>query len=183
MTAESPGARLAAELAKLLRRPARLRARYVLGSRVNWAGSDGPDNGRPRYWQEIGAEVSSASFSTALTRFAPIRITRSTVMNIGKIDSRRVARKLDQIHARGLAGTVTANTFTQLETKTWAACADGKAGSHSSPGHRHRGHRHKARPESWFVACQSSNEENSEGSRQHARPRPAIRVRRGKRDP
>jgi hypothetical protein len=68
-------------------------------------------------------------------------------------------------------GTVTANTFTQLETKTWAAiqrwtalCLTGHWFAVTSKRMYHLAHR-----ESWFCAPQSSKEDNSEAfAGQHA---------------
>lgn len=135
------------------------------------AGSDGPDKWQTKVLQEIGEEVRKRRFD-GHTAVAPIRLTRASGHDIGK--STLAAWLVNWIKDTrpDSQGTVTANTFTQLETKTWAAirrwaklaptAVSWDIGATSM--------KHRTRPESWFVACQSSNEENSEAfAGQHAK--------------
>jgi len=171
MTAESPGARLAAELANYYDDP----LGYVLDM-FPWgagelAGSDGPDKWQTKVLQEIGAEVRARGFN-GTDAVAPIRITRSSGHDIGKSTVAAWLVNWIKDTREDSQGTVTANTFTQLETKTWAAVRRWAklAPTAKSWDIGTAAMRHKARPESWFVACQSSNEENSEAfAGQHAK--------------
>jgi hypothetical protein len=131
---------------------------------------DGPDTWQRAFLEQLGADVTARGFN-GLTPVAPIRYAVSSGHGIGK--SVLVAWLVDWImstrpHAQG---TVTANTFTQLETKTWAAirrwtklCLTGHWFTINSSRMYH-----PAYPESWFCALQSSAEENSEAfAGQHA---------------
>lgn len=106
-----------------------------------------------------------------LAPVSPVRSVVSSGHGIGK--SVEVAWIVDWIlstrpHAQG---TVTANTFTQLQTKTWASiqrwtklCLTGHWFTINSDRIYHPDFR-----ESWFCALQSSREENSEAfAGQHA---------------
>lgn len=133
-------------------------------------GHDGPDTWQREHLIWIGEEVRLRGFD-GLHAVAPIRSTVSSGHGIGK--SVDVAWIVDWImstrpHSQG---TITANTFTQLETKTWAAiqrwtklCLTGHWFTVTSNRMYHTAFR-----ESWFCAPQSSREENSEAfAGQHA---------------
>lgn len=130
----------------------------------------GPDAWQMQFLKDVGTEVKSRRFD-GLTPVPPIRRAISSGHGIGK--SVMVAWLVDWImstrpHAQG---TVTANTITQLETKTWAAiqrwtklCLTGHWFTVNSERIFYTGHK-----ESWFCAEQSSKEENSEAfAGQHA---------------
>lgn len=131
---------------------------------------DGPDFWQTQFLTRLGEEVRKRGFD-GVTPVQPIRCATSSGHGIGK--SVMVAWLVDWImstrpHAQG---TVTANTFKQLETKTWAAvqrwtklCITGPWFTVVSNRMYHTGHR-----ESWFCAPQSCREENSEAfAGQHA---------------
>lgn len=131
----------------------------------------GPDTWQAELLTWIGEQVRANKFD-GQTPVPPIRASVSSGHGIGK--SVEVAWLVDWImstrpHAQG---TVTANTFTQLQTKTWAAvqrwtplCLTGHWFTLTSERMYH--------PEfkaSWFCSLQSSKEENSEAfAGQHAK--------------
>lgn len=131
---------------------------------------DGPDVWQRQFLEELGASVKARNFN-GQTPVSPIREAVSSGHGIGK--SVLVAWIVDWIMSTRphCQGTITANTFTQLETKTWAAirrwtklCITGHWFTVNSQKMFHPEH-----PESWFCALQSSNEENSEAfAGQHA---------------
>lgn len=137
------------------------------GSLVDHAG---PDKWQERFLGDLGDEVRANGFDGA----APVRPIRRAVSSghgIGK--SVCVAWLVDWVmstrpHARG---TVTANTYVQLETRTWAAVKRWTALCITSHWFRVGDKRmyqvdHK---DSWFCAPQSPREENSEAfAGQHA---------------
>lgn len=131
---------------------------------------DGPDVWQMAFLTRLGEEVRARRFD-GVTPVAPIRFATSSGHGIGK--SVMVAWLVDWIMSTRphCQGTVTANTFTQLETKTWAAiqrwtklCITGHWFSVVSNRMYHTAYR-----ESWFCAPQSCREENSEAfAGQHA---------------
>ena len=130
----------------------------------------GPDVWQERFLREMGEQVAARGF-TGGDPVAPIRMGASSGHGIGK--TVLVAWLVDWIMATRphAQGTITANTFTQLETKTWAAiqrwtklCLCGHWFAVTSSRMYHLAHR-----ESWFCAPQSSKEDNSEAfAGQHA---------------
>jgi hypothetical protein len=140
-------------------------------------GEDGPlkDHPGPDIWQAeflkgIGEEVRRNGFD-GREPVRPIRRAVSSGHGIGK--SVMVAWLVDWIMSTrpNAQGTVTANTFTQLETKTWAAVKRWTALCLTSSWFVVGDHRmyHKDHKDSWFCAPQSSKEENSESfAGQHA---------------
>lgn len=149
--------------------------RFVLGF-YPW-GEPGPlaDYTGPDTWQRelltsIGAEVRANRFD-GLRPVPAIRRAISSGHGIGK--STAAAWLVDWImstrpHAQG---TVTANTFAQLETKTWAAvkrwttlCLTSHWFAINDNRMYHRDHK-----DSWFCSPQSCKDENSEAfAGQHA---------------
>jgi hypothetical protein len=130
----------------------------------------GPDLWQRAFLEQLGEDVRVRRFN-GHDPVAPVRHAVSSGHGIGK--SVMVAWLVDWImstrpHAQG---TVTANTFTQLETKTWAAiqrwtklCLTGHWFVVTSEKMYHPDWK-----ESWFCALQSSREENSEAfAGQHA---------------
>lgn len=140
-------------------------------------GEEGPlkDHPGPDKWQEdflksVGEEVSRNGFD-GMKPVTPLRRAISSGHGIGK--SVMVAWLVDWImstrpHAQG---TITANSFQQLETKTWAAiqrwtklCITGHWFNVTSS----RMYQWENK-DSWFCAPQSSKKENSEAfAGQHA---------------
>lgn len=140
-------------------------------------GEPGPlqDHAGPDVWQReslerIGAEVQGRAFN-GHDAVAPIRMAVSSGHGIGK--SVEVAFLITWIMSTRphCQGTVTANTITQLQTKTWAAiqrwtklCKTGHWFELNSDRMYRKGYK-----DSWFCAPQSSKEENSEAfAGQHA---------------
>lgn len=130
----------------------------------------GPDKWQAEFLKTIGAEVRKNRFDG----FKPVSAIRRAVSSghgIGK--STMAAWLVDWVmstrpHAQG---TVTANTFTQLETKTWAAVKRWTALCITSHWFTVGDHKmyHSDHKDSWFCAPSSCKEENSEAfAGQHA---------------
>ena len=134
------------------------------------ADHDGPDEWQREFLAGIGAEVRANAFN-GKDPVAPIRRCVSSGHGIGK--SVMVAWLVLWVMSTRphCKGTVTANTYTQLQTKTWAAirtwaarCITAHWFDVTSERISYKGHR-----DSWFFALQSSKEENSEAfAGQHA---------------
>lgn len=130
----------------------------------------GPDVWQTRTLELIGEQVRQRHFD-GVVPVAPIRVAISSGHGIGK--STLQAWLVDWIMSTRpeCRGTITANTNTQLDTKTWAAiqrwtrlCLT----AHWFEINTARFYRAGSR-ESWFCAPQSSREENSEAfAGQHA---------------
>lgn len=130
----------------------------------------GPDKWQTDTLKKIGEEVRARKFD-GVHPVAPIRIAVSSGHGIGK--STIQAWLVDWIMSTrpNCRGTVTANTNTQLDTKTWAAiqrwtklCIT----AHWFTVNTARFYRNGER-EAWFCAPQSCKEENSEAfAGQHA---------------
>lgn len=130
----------------------------------------GPDAWQERFLMDLGAEVRGKAFD-GQKAVAPIRRAISSGHGIGK--SVMVSWLVNWIMATRphAQGTITANTFTQLETKTWAAiqrwtklCLTGHWFTVTSTRMYHPAYK-----DSWFCAPASSKEENSEAfAGQHA---------------
>lgn len=130
----------------------------------------GPDDWQRAFLTRLGQDVRARGFN-GLNAVSPIREVTSSGHGIGK--SVIVAWLVDWIMSTRphCQGTVTANTFTQLQTKTWAAiqrwtalCITG----HWFVVNAERMY-HPDFKSSWFCSLQSSREENSEAfAGQHA---------------
>jgi hypothetical protein len=130
----------------------------------------GPDTWQRESLIWIGEQVARRRFD-GHTAVEPIREATSSGHGIGK--SVDVAFIVDWIMSTRphCQGTITANTITQLQTKTWAAiqrwtrlCKTGHWFEINSDRMYRKGFK-----ESWFCAPQSSKEENSEAfAGQHA---------------
>ena len=147
-----------------------VKACYPWGEPGQLRDHEGPDVWQVKFLEGIGAEVRKNGFD-GIHAVAPIRRAVSSGHGIGK--STVVAWLVDWIMSTRphCQGTITANTFTQLETKTWASvqrwtklCLTNHWFSVTSTRMYHTEHK-----ESWFCAPQSSKEENSEAfAGQHA---------------
>lgn len=131
---------------------------------------DGPDQWQRELLTWIGAQVKDRAFD-GVVAVDPIRAAVASGHGIGKstIQAWLVCWIMStRPHCRG---TVTANTNTQLDTKTWAAvmkwsklCLTAHWFEINTQRMYRKGHR-----ESWFCAPQSCKEENSEAfAGQHA---------------
>lgn len=130
----------------------------------------GPDAWQRQFLADLGAQVTAHAFD-GHTPVQPIRRAVSSGHGIGK--SVMVAWLVDWLMSTRphCQGTVTANTFTQLETKTWAAIQRWTKLCITAPWFAVVSNRmyHHAYRESWFCAPQSCREENSEAfAGQHA---------------
>lgn len=130
----------------------------------------GPDDWQREFLSGLGEEVTRRAFN-GRDPVAPVRMAVSKGHGVG--GSTLLAWLVDWImstrpHAQG---TVTANTVTQLETKTWAAvqrwtklCLTGHWFTVNSARMYHPAYK-----ESWFCTPQTCREENSEAfAGQHA---------------
>jgi hypothetical protein len=130
----------------------------------------GPDTWQADFLKELGEEVRKRSFD-GVTPVLPVRFSTASGHGIGK--SVLVAFIVNWImstrpHAQG---TVTANTFQQLSTRTWATIQTWTKRSITGHWFEVTGERmyHKKFKESWFCSAQSCREENSEAfAGQHA---------------
>lgn len=147
-----------------------VRACYPWGESGPLAEHDGPDTWQVEALTRIGEAVRARRFDGVHT-VEPIRIAVSSGHGIGK--STLQAWLVDWIMSTRphCKGTVTANTATQLDTKTWAAIQTWTKRcltAHWFECNAARFYRIDAR-ESWFCAPQSCKEENSEAfAGQHA---------------
>jgi hypothetical protein len=131
---------------------------------------DGPDVWQKQFLLDLGEQVKEHAFD-GFNPVDPIRMAVASGHGVGK--STLVAWLVDWIMSTrpNCQGTVTANTFPQLETKTWASiqkwtkmcitrhCFEIRSDSISF----------KKRFDSWRVSAQSSKESNSESfAGQHA---------------
>ena len=128
---------------------------------------DGPDEWQKAVLDEIGFNIRWNKFD-GKNPVAAIRKTVGSGHGIGK--SALVAWIVDFIMStRPYAmGTITANTSSQLESKTWAQIAKWTSlciTSHwftITSGRGNMKMKHKKFPESWFCTAQTCKEENSE---------------------
>ena len=142
---------------------------YPWGEPGELANYDGPDEWQRDVLVEIGKAVAARGFD-GLNAVEPIREAIASGHGIGK--TTLIAWLADWIMSTRpmCQGTVTANTVTQLETKTWPAiekwtklCLTAHWFSTSGA------LRHKAHPKNWFLVPQTCKEENSEAfAGQHA---------------
>lgn len=130
----------------------------------------GPDDWQTDFLRELGKEVRKRAFD-GVTPVLPIRFATASGHGIGK--SVLVAFIVHWImstrpHSQG---TITANTFQQLSTRTWATLQTWTKRCITGPWFEVGGERifHKQFKESWFCSAQSCKEDNSEAfAGQHA---------------
>lgn len=172
MTQTSPDLELAEFVAQFYADPLGfVRACYPWGEPGPLEHEPGPDTWQVEFLTKLGQAVRDRGFD-GMTAVDPIRFATSSGHGIGK--SVMVTWIVDWVMSTRphCQGTVTANTITQLKTKTWASiqrwtklCLT--AGWFVVNSERMY---HKEHAESWFVAQQSSKEENSEAfAGQHAK--------------
>jgi hypothetical protein len=130
----------------------------------------GPDTWQTEALIQIGREVQLRAFD-GHTAVSPLRFCRASGHDIGKTTFAAWITNWIKDTRPDSQGTITANTFTQLETKTWAAIKRwarlGLTRDMWEIGATKMYHR-EAR-DTWFVACQSSSDDNSEAfAGQHA---------------
>ncbi len=133
-------------------------------------GFPGPCSCQVKILTILGEEIRKRKFD-GVHPVKPIRIAVSSGHGIGKSALVAMLDNFVKSTRPGSIGTVTANTFTQLETKTWARirewtkrCITGHWFTVTSSSSYVDGEK-----ESWFSAPQSCREENSEAfAGQHA---------------
>jgi hypothetical protein len=143
---------------------------YPWGEPGPLVNESGPDVWQRKFLLELGEKLQANRFD-GKTPVPPIRMAVSSGHGTGK--TTMWAWIVDFImstrpHCRG---TITANTFTQLETKTWAAIQRWTKLCITSHWFTLTGDKmfFPKNKESWFVSAQSSKEENSEAfAGQHA---------------
>jgi hypothetical protein len=130
----------------------------------------GPDTWQEEFLAELGEEIRSRHFN-GRDPVKPIKMTRSAGKGVGK--SVLVGMLTTYILECWpfCQGTVTANTFTQLESKTWATIQhwfkSSRANSDFMVGAS--GIRHRVHGKSWACTPQTCREENNEAfAGQHA---------------
>ncbi len=146
-------------------------AMYPWGEPGELQNDTGPDDVQREFLEQLGEQVRARGFDGQ----APVSAIREVVSSghgIGK--STLCGWLVDWLMSTRpyCRGTITANNFTQLETKTWAAikrwtklCLTGHWFVVLDTLMYHRDHK-----ASWFCAPQSSKEENSESfAGQHAK--------------
>jgi hypothetical protein len=134
------------------------------------ADSSGPDDWQRDFLLELGRAVKARGFD-GVHAVAPIRDATASGHGIGK--STLVAWLVDWLMStrRDAQGTITANTVSQLETKTWAQIRKWTAWCITSHWFELTGSavRRKGHEATWFCTAQTCKEENSEAFQgQHA---------------
>ena len=131
----------------------------------------GPDENQKQFLIDLGKEVAGRAFN-GTDPVMPILMTETSGHGTGKsvmgawIADWILSTRPDSI------GTVTAGTFTQLESRTWAAIQHWT--KLCLTGHwfhiQARGVYHKLRPKTWKIVAQTCKEENAQAfAGQHAR--------------
>jgi hypothetical protein len=147
-----------------------VRGAYPWGEPGPLEAYDGPDTWQREFLEAIGAKVRANAFN-GVDPVDPVKAAVSSGHGIGK--SAMVGWLVDWIMSTRphCQGTVTANTITQLNTKTWPAIQTWTKRCLTAHWFVITTERlyHPAYPESWFCARQSSKEHNSEAfAGQHA---------------
>lgn len=134
------------------------------------SGEEGPDVWQREALEEIGRQVKARKFN-GRDAVNPIRIAVSSGHGIGKSTLQAWLVIWIMSTRPNCRGTVTANTATQLDTKTWAAIQHWAALAITADWFEVNTARFyaKGKRASWFCAPQSCKEENSEAfAGQHA---------------
>lgn len=131
----------------------------------------GPDQWQTEFLVDLGRQTLERSFN-GFDAVNAIRMAAASGHGIGK--STLVAWIVDWIMSTRphSIGTITANTFVQLQTKTWAQIQRWTALCITGHWFRLTGDKmyHRDFPATWYCSAQTSREENSEGfAGQHAK--------------
>lgn len=160
------------ELARCYADPLRfVKVAYPWGEPGELEGETGPDEIQTEFLIDLGKEVAKRRFK-GHEPVMPILMTATSGHGTGKsilgawIADWIISTRPDSI------GTVTAGTFTQLESRTWAAIQHWT--KLCITGHwfhiQARGVFHKERPKTWKIVAQTCKEENAQAfAGQHAR--------------
>lgn len=147
-----------------------VKACYPWGEPGSLLNRTGPDEWQTSFLEDLGREVRERGFDGVRTVKA-LRMAAASGHGIGK--STLVAWLVDWIMSTRphCQGTITANTFVQLQTKTWAAVQRWTKLCITAHWFRITGDRmyHVSFQASWFCSAQTCREENSEAfAGQHA---------------
>jgi len=135
------------------------------------AGEEGPDRNQTQFLRDLGREVAKRGFNRT-DPVMPILMAASSGHGTGKSTMGAWIAGWILSTRPMCIGTVTANTYMQLESRTWAAilrwsrlCATSHWFDIRAKGIFHRDH-----PEEWKVVCQTCKAENAQSfAGQHAR--------------
>ena len=130
----------------------------------------GPDEWQTEFLRDVGREVAAREFN-GVDMVDALRMATASGHGIGK--STLVAWLVNWIMSTRpyCQGTISANTFIQLQTKTWAAIQYWTGLSITAHWFRITGNRmyHRNFPAKWYCSAQTCREENSEAFQgQHA---------------
>jgi hypothetical protein len=148
-----------------------VRYAYPWGQPGELAGEPGPDANQEQFLRDLGAEVRRRKFN-GTTPVMPILMAESSGHGTGKsVKGAWLANWILSTRPYSI-GTVTANTYPQLESRTWAAIQ--RWTKLCITGHwfhvRAKGIYHKQDPESWKVVAQTCKPESAQAfAGQHAR--------------
>lgn len=131
---------------------------------------DGPDEWQREFLKDVARDVKARGFD-GVHPVKPLRFSTASGHGIGK--SALVAWLVDWIMStrKDAQGTITANTSTQLETKTWAQIKKWTALCITAPWFTITSEKmyHRDHAATWFCSRQTCREENSEAfAGQHA---------------
>lgn len=130
------------------------------GTLADW---EGPDKWQTEFLKDVGREIAERGFD-GFNPVRPLRMATASGHGIGK--STLVAMLVCWLMSTrpDCVITVTANTFVQLQTKTWATIQKWVKRCITRHWFRVTSDRmyHLSYPESWFCTAQTCKEENSE---------------------
>jgi hypothetical protein len=147
-----------------------VRFAYPWGEPGSLVDATGPDEWQTAFLEQLGEEVRKRSFD-GINAVDPIRMARTSGHGIGKSTIAAWITNWIMSTRPHSVGTVTANTITQLSTKTWAAIETWTKRSITAHWWVINTERiyHRDFRESWFCTPQTCRRENSEAfAGQHA---------------
>jgi hypothetical protein len=162
---------LAAEIAEYYDDPLGFAQHCFSWGEGELSGSFGPDEIQEEFLRSLGEEVKKRNFD-GHTPVMPILMSESSGHGTGKSAKGAFITWWILCTRPGSIGTVTAGTYTQLESRTWAAIQ--VWGKRCIAGHwfdiQAHGIYSKVDPENWKVIAQTCKEENAQSfAGQHAR--------------
>lgn len=131
---------------------------------------EGPDEWQVQFLRDLGAHVCDRNFN-GLDAVMPVRMAVSSGHGIGKSVLAAFLFWWIMSTRPFAQGTVSANTFVQLQTKTWASIRKWGKLCITSEWFQIGAEKvvHRDSPENWFASAQSCKEENKEAfAGQHA---------------
>lgn len=123
----------------------------------------GPDDDQCDFFNQLGYEVKKRKFD-GRNAVAPILFSRTSGRSTGKTARLAMTENWIMSTRKGAQGTVTANSYRQLQSKTWSAIRDW--GSMCITSHwftlTTQRHEHKVFPADWFCVPSPASEENAD---------------------